>query len=122
MTCSNQSVKAKFSPSRPRCYNVSIGLACPISQAAGVTSSKSNDPLDGVTLEKVLIELVAHYGWEEMGRRAAIRCFLFDPERQIRSLLLPQNSLGEVEGGGDVCELDSGPTQRVRLSKLAPLK
>jgi uncharacterized protein (DUF2132 family) len=40
---------------------------------------KSNDPLHGVTLERILTELVAHYGWEEMGRQVAIRCFLFDP-------------------------------------------
>jgi uncharacterized protein (DUF2132 family) len=44
-----------------------------------MTSFKSNDPLHGVTLEQVLTELVACYGWEEMGRRVAIRCFLFDP-------------------------------------------
>jgi uncharacterized protein (DUF2132 family) len=40
---------------------------------------KSNDPLHGVTLEQILTELVAHFGWEEMGRQVAIRCFLFDP-------------------------------------------
>ena len=40
---------------------------------------KSNDPLHGVTLERILTELVAHYSWEEMGRQVAIRCFLFDP-------------------------------------------
>ena len=40
---------------------------------------KSNDPLHGVTLERILTELVAHYGWAEMGRQVAIRCFLFDP-------------------------------------------
>jgi uncharacterized protein (DUF2132 family) len=39
----------------------------------------SKDPLHGVTLEKLLTELVAHFGWEEMGRRVPIRCFLFDP-------------------------------------------
>jgi uncharacterized protein (DUF2132 family) len=44
-----------------------------------MTQSKSNDPLHGVTLERMLTELVAHYGWEEMGRQIAIRCFLFDP-------------------------------------------
>ena len=70
---------------QPRCHDVSIELACPIAQAAGVIPSKSNDPLHGITLEKVLIELVAHYGWEEMGRRVAIRCFLFDPS--VRSSL-----------------------------------
>jgi len=44
-----------------------------------VSLSQSKDPLHGVTLEKLLTELAAHYGWEEMGRRVAIRCFLFDP-------------------------------------------
>ena len=44
-----------------------------------MTQFKSNDPLHGVTLERILTELVAHYGWEEMGRQIAIRCFLFDP-------------------------------------------
>jgi uncharacterized protein (DUF2132 family) len=37
------------------------------------------DPLHGVTLEKLLTELVKHYGWEELGRRIDIRCFNFDP-------------------------------------------
>jgi uncharacterized protein (DUF2132 family) len=44
-----------------------------------MTEFKSNDPLHGVTLEQILIELAAHFGWEEMGRQVAIRCFLFDP-------------------------------------------
>ena len=44
-----------------------------------MAQSKSNDPLHGVTLEQILTELVAHFGWEEMGRQVAIRCFLFDP-------------------------------------------
>lgn len=37
------------------------------------------DPLHGVTLEKILEQLVAHYGWAELGRRIDIRCFNFDP-------------------------------------------
>jgi uncharacterized protein (DUF2132 family) len=44
-----------------------------------MTEFKSNDPLHGLTLERILTELVEHYGWEEMGQRVAIRCFLFDP-------------------------------------------
>ncbi len=40
---------------------------------------RSKDPLHGVTLEDLLTELVHRFGWEEMGRRVAIRCFLFDP-------------------------------------------
>jgi len=40
---------------------------------------KPNDPLHGVTLEMILNQLVAHYGWAEMGRHIEIRCFNFDP-------------------------------------------
>jgi uncharacterized protein (DUF2132 family) len=32
-----------------------------------------------MTLEKILIKLEAHYGWEELGKRVAIRCFQYDP-------------------------------------------
>jgi len=39
----------------------------------------STNPLHGVTLERMLNELVAAVGWETMGRRVAIRCFTHDP-------------------------------------------
>jgi uncharacterized protein (DUF2132 family) len=39
----------------------------------------SRDPLHGLTLEKILTELVAHYGWNELGQQIAIRCFNSDP-------------------------------------------
>lgn len=42
-------------------------------------SAPSHDPLHGVTLEKLLTELVDQFGWPELGRRVAIRCFLHDP-------------------------------------------
>jgi uncharacterized protein (DUF2132 family) len=38
-----------------------------------------NNPLHGITLEMMLKDLVAHYGWEELGQIIEIRCFLFDP-------------------------------------------
>lgn len=41
--------------------------------------AKSNDPLHGVTLEKLLTDLVAEFGWEELARRIDIRCFRFEP-------------------------------------------
>lgn len=41
--------------------------------------SHPKDPLHGITLENLLKELVAAYGWEELGRRIEIRCFNFDP-------------------------------------------
>ncbi|HLM67999.1 MAG TPA: VF530 family protein [Longimicrobium sp.] len=37
------------------------------------------NPLHGVTLERMLMELVAHFGWEAMGARIPIRCFTSDP-------------------------------------------
>jgi DNA-binding protein VF530 len=37
------------------------------------------DPLHGVTLEAILEQLQAHYGWEELGRRIQVRCFTHDP-------------------------------------------
>ena len=37
------------------------------------------DPLHGVTLESILQQLVAQYGWAEMGWRIPIRCFQYDP-------------------------------------------
>lgn len=42
-------------------------------------ASHPNDPLHGITLEKLLTELVEQFGWSELGRRVAIRCFLHDP-------------------------------------------
>lgn len=37
------------------------------------------DPLHGVTLERVVTELVDAYGWKALGEQIPIRCFLFDP-------------------------------------------
>lgn len=41
--------------------------------------NRPNDPLHGVTLERMLTELEARYGWEELGLRVRIRCFTHDP-------------------------------------------
>lgn len=37
------------------------------------------DPLHGITLQTVLEELHARYGWAELGRRIPIRCFTHEP-------------------------------------------
>ena len=41
--------------------------------------TQANNPLHGKTLEAVLNELVAAYGWEELGRQIVIRCFTHEP-------------------------------------------
>jgi uncharacterized protein (DUF2132 family) len=35
--------------------------------------------LEGITLENLLIQLVEHYGWSELGKRIDIRCFNDNP-------------------------------------------
>ncbi|MES2026483.1 MAG: VF530 family protein [Pseudomonadota bacterium] len=44
-----------------------------------MNEQQKNDPLHGQSLEKILLALVAHYGWEELGRRIDIKCFNIDP-------------------------------------------
>lgn len=39
----------------------------------------SNDPLHGITLEAILTQLVAHYGWENLGERIRINSFNSNP-------------------------------------------
>ncbi len=38
-----------------------------------------NDPLHGITLETLLTELVAYYGWDELGTRIKVNCFIDTP-------------------------------------------
>lgn len=44
-----------------------------------MTPPQKNNPLHAITLEALLTQLVAHYGWEELGRRIDVRSFNFDP-------------------------------------------
>ena len=37
------------------------------------------DPLHGKKLEEIINELVAFYGWEQLGNMITIRCFTHDP-------------------------------------------
>lgn len=38
-----------------------------------------NNPLHGITLEKLLNQLVDFYGWDELGGQIDIRCFNWEP-------------------------------------------
>ena len=44
-----------------------------------MSPTPSKDPLHGVTLAMILEHLVEKYGWDELGVRIPVRCFLFDP-------------------------------------------
>jgi len=39
----------------------------------------ATDPLHGVTLERIVTELHAYFGWPALGARVRIRCFTSDP-------------------------------------------
>jgi len=41
--------------------------------------NSNSDPLHGVTLQRILEELVEHHGWDTMARRVRIRCFESEP-------------------------------------------
>ena len=42
-------------------------------------SAQPNNPLHGMTLEMILTQLVAQYGWAELGERIPIKCFTDNP-------------------------------------------
>lgn len=42
-------------------------------------NQSSNDPLHGITLEKIIKNLVEYYGWDELGKLVNIGCFNSDP-------------------------------------------
>lgn len=44
-----------------------------------MNKGQSNDPLHGVTLEAIVTQLVAHFGWEGLAERININCFKSDP-------------------------------------------
>lgn len=40
---------------------------------------QANNPLHGKTLEIILTELVEKYGWDQLGRKIRINCFVSNP-------------------------------------------
>ncbi len=37
------------------------------------------NPLEGITLEQIVTQLQAHYGWPSLAERVRINCFAIDP-------------------------------------------
>ncbi|MBS7806785.1 VF530 family protein [Variovorax sp. PCZ-1] len=53
-----------------------------MSEAPAPTSipvPQARNPLHGITLETIVTELEAHYGWPGLAQRINIRCFASDP-------------------------------------------
>ena len=81
---------------------------------ADMTHELPKNPLHGITLATILERLVAHVGWDEMGRIIPVRCFTHDPS--IKSSLtflrktpwartkverLYLDCIGEIETGSE---------------------
>jgi uncharacterized protein (DUF2132 family) len=47
--------------------------------APKAVARQTRNPLHGITLETMLGELVAGYGWEGLAEQVALRCFTTDP-------------------------------------------
>jgi uncharacterized protein (DUF2132 family) len=64
------------------------------------TGEQGGNPLHGVTLERMLNELVDHLGWAAMGERVRIRCFTSDPSvgSSLRFLRRTPWARAKVEG------------------------
>ncbi|PJC70513.1 MAG: hypothetical protein CO017_04975, partial [Zetaproteobacteria bacterium CG_4_8_14_3_um_filter_59_5] len=50
-----------------------------------------NNPLHGITLERIVSELVEHYGWGELGIHVRIKCFNSDPSVKSSLTFLRKN-------------------------------
>ena len=46
---------------------------------SNMNMEQPNNPLHGITLEKMLLQLVEKYGWEELGMKIKIDCFNNNP-------------------------------------------
>ncbi len=44
-----------------------------------MSEQQVNNPLHGVTLKRIVNNLVDYYGWEVLGKRIDINCFNKDP-------------------------------------------
>ena len=50
-----------------------------VTPGMSMTEAQKHNPLHGLTLETILNELVAFFGWQDLGQRIDIRCFTQDP-------------------------------------------
>ena len=44
-----------------------------------MSTDQPKNPLHGITLERIVTELVEHFGWPELGQQVKIKCFNENP-------------------------------------------
>jgi uncharacterized protein (DUF2132 family) len=50
-----------------------------MSDPAAPVPAQPRNPLHGLTLEAIVTALVEHYGWDGLGQRIPVRCFVSEP-------------------------------------------
>ena len=55
------------------------------------------DPLHGITLQQIVEQLHARYGWEQLGRLIRIRCFTHDPSLKSSLTFLRRHAWARSE-------------------------
>ncbi len=50
-----------------------------VKSAVMPVAKQANNPLHGLTLEKIVTDLVDYYGWQELGQLIRIKCFIENP-------------------------------------------
>ena len=53
---------------------------------------KSKDPLHGITLQKIVEQLVAHYGFDTLGELIKVKCFTDNPSVKSSLIFLRKKS------------------------------
>jgi len=66
-----------------------------------------SDPLHGVTLERLLTELVEHYGWDELAQRVKVRCFTSNPSVKSSLTFLRKTPWAREKVEGHLCALET---------------
>jgi uncharacterized protein (DUF2132 family) len=56
-----------------------------------MTDRQANNPLHGMTLEKIITRLVECYGWEALGQTIKIKCFNHEPSIKSSLKFLRKN-------------------------------
>lgn len=73
-------------------------------------TAQPNNPLHGLSLEAILTKLVAHYGWEELGKIITIRCFNHNPSIKSSLTFLRKTPWARTKLENLFLALPSAPT------------
>jgi uncharacterized protein (DUF2132 family) len=62
-----------------------------------MTAEQPKNPLHGITLERIVTELVNHLGWQRMAKEVRIRCFELDPSIKSSLTFLRRTAWARAE-------------------------